>query len=109
MHNLLKENLCNGFGIPGQNMTTPTPVTMTTTNTTMHCWYGISHNGSTPEYWQTEVCAPQVQLVFKGSCRRSSLGSHTGLPIKVARFSKLKNISDLLSDDKEGKIKENMD
>ena len=32
----------------------------------------------------------------------------TGFPIKDARFSKLKNISDLLSDDKEGKIKENI-
>ena len=32
----------------------------------------------------------------------------TGFPIKDASFSKLKNISDLLSD-KEGKIKENMD
>ena len=31
------------------------------------------------------------------------------IPIKEGRFSKLKNISDLLSDDKEGKIKENMD
>ena len=33
----------------------------------------------------------------------------SGFPIKDARFTKLKNISDLLSDDKEGKIKENMD
>ena len=33
---------------------------------------------------------------------------HTGLPIKDARFSKYKTISDLLCDDKEGKIKENM-
>ena len=32
----------------------------------------------------------------------------TGFPIKDASFSKLKNISDLLSD-KEGKIKENIE
>ena len=30
----------------------------------------------------------------------------TGFPIKEARFSKLKNMPDLLSDDEEGKIKE---
>jgi len=54
-----EDNLCNGFGIPGENQTTPVPVTMTTSNTTMHCWYGISHNGTTPDYWQREVCAPQ--------------------------------------------------
>ena len=34
--------------------------------------------------------------------------THTGFPKKDARFSKLKNISDLLSDYKEGKMKENM-
>jgi len=34
---------------------------------------------------------------------------HTGFPIKDARFSKLKYISDILSDIKEGKIKENME
>ena len=33
----------------------------------------------------------------------------TGFPIKEARFSKLKNMPDLLSDDEEGKIKENID
>ena len=32
-----------------------------------------------------------------------------GFPEKDARFSKLKNISDLLCDDEEVKIKENMD
>ena len=32
---------------------------------------------------------------------------HTGFPLKDARFPKLKNIPDLLSDDKEGKIKNN--
>ena len=31
------------------------------------------------------------------------IGSYTGFPLKDARFSKLKNISDLLSDDNEGK------
>ena len=35
--------------------------------------------------------------------------SSTGFPIKDVRFLKLKNIFYLLSDDKEGKIKENMD
>ena len=35
--------------------------------------------------------------------------SPTGFPIKDARFSKLKSILDLLSDDKEDKIKENID
>ena len=34
--------------------------------------------------------------------------SFTGFPIKDARFSKLKNFPDL-NDDKEGKIKENVD
>ena len=33
----------------------------------------------------------------------------TGFPIKDARFSKLKNIPDLLSDDKEGKSIEYID
>ena len=33
----------------------------------------------------------------------------TGFPIKDASFSKFKNISDLLSENKEVKIKENMD
>ena len=35
--------------------------------------------------------------------------AHTGFPIKDARFSKLKNIPDLLSDDKEGKSIEYID
>ena len=34
----------------------------------------------------------------------SGVSSDTGFPIKEARFSKLKNISHLLSEDKEGKI-----
>ena len=34
---------------------------------------------------------------------------YTGFLIEDARFSKLKNISYLLSDEEEGKIKENMD
>ena len=34
---------------------------------------------------------------------------YTGFPKKDARFSKLKNIPDLLSDEKDGKIMENID
>jgi len=40
---------------------------------------------------------------------RSFLYTHTGFPKKDARFSKIKNIADLLSDDKEGKIMWNID
>ena len=32
-----------------------------------------------------------------------------GFPLKDARFTNLKNIPDLLSDDKKGKIEENID
>ncbi|XP_023337708.1 uncharacterized protein LOC111708533 [Eurytemora carolleeae] len=56
---ICQDDLCNGFGIAGNNMTTPEPVTMTTTNKTMHCWYGFHHNGSTEHAWQREECAPQ--------------------------------------------------
>ena len=34
---------------------------------------------------------------------------YTGLPKKDAHFSEIKNIPDILSDDKEGKIIENID
>ena len=37
------------------------------------------------------------------------MSSYTGFPKKDARFSKLKNIPNLLSDDKEGKIMKNID
>lgn len=54
------EDLCNDFGVAGRNGTTPVPVTMTTTNMTMHCWYGIHHNETGPEKeWISEECAPQ--------------------------------------------------
>ena len=46
---------------------------------------------------QTTKAAPVSWLLF------------TGFPIKDARFSKLKNILFLLSDEKEGKIIENID
>ena len=37
------------------------------------------------------------------------MNQQTGFPKKDARFSKLKNIPDILSDDKEGKITENIE
>merc|ERR1712168_1114393 len=51
--------MCNGAGIMN-NFTTPAPVPMTTTNMTMHCWYGFDRPNSTNEKeWVKEVCAPQ--------------------------------------------------
>jgi len=55
---LCKDNLCNDFQL-NENATTVSPSPMTTTNTTMHCWYGMQHNSSTPEEWQVAVCAPE--------------------------------------------------
>ena len=55
---------------------------------------------STEDEWEAKVKA-------NTNCRQPI--AYTGVPIKDARFSKLKNIPDLLSDDKEGKIEENID
>jgi hypothetical protein len=52
--------LCNNYGLD-MNATTPVPSEMTTTNMTMHCWYGV---GSVSDSWQEEVCAPEVRTLF---------------------------------------------
>ena len=54
---MCQDNLCNDFGLTG-NATTETPVTMTTTNNTLTCYYGLERNSSTPETWQTQICGP---------------------------------------------------
>ena len=51
----------------------------------------------------------QVDNIKQPRTVKTSLTTDAGFPIKDARFLKLKNISGLLSDGKEGKIKENMD
>ena len=51
----------------------------------------------------------QVDSIKQPRTVKTSLTTDAGFPIKDARFLKLKNISGLLSDGKEGKIKENMD
>ena len=54
---MCQENLCNEYGLT--NATTPAPVTMTTTNMTMSCWYGMESNHSAdPETWQQQICGP---------------------------------------------------
>ena len=77
---LIKDDLCNGFGVAGNNMTTPEPVTMTTTNKTMHCFYGFHHNGSTEHAWQREECAPQVstskELIWRKSVKHMYIVIH---------------------------------
>jgi hypothetical protein len=35
---------------------------MTTTNMTMHCWYGMGST-SVSDTWQEEICAPEVGAV----------------------------------------------
>ena len=60
----LQGPLCNDYGLEA-NATTPTPSEMTTTNHTMHCWYGM---GPVADNWQEEVCAPEVRHVIR--CNR---------------------------------------
>ena len=50
----------------------------------------------------------QVDNIKQPRTVKTSLTTDAGFPIKDARFLKLKNISGLLSDGKEGKSKENM-
>ena len=65
------------------------------------------HEGSLESYTSIQ----KRQTVATSSPPRWAMGAPrgTGFPIKEARFSKLKNMPDLLSDDEEGKIKENID
>ena len=55
------------------------------------------------------ICAGRLDSIKQPRTVKTSLTTDAGFPIKDARFLKLKNISGLLSDGKEGKIKENMD
>merc|ERR1712131_203649 len=51
---ICQDDLCNNFGM-SDNATTPVPGTLSTTNLTMHCWYGIHFNGSEDgKQWQKE-------------------------------------------------------
>ena len=64
--------------------------------------------GRTDEEIICKACfAPHFYII--GFCLIEAMYVNTGFPIKDARFSKLKNIPDILSDDKEGKITENID
>jgi len=55
---LCKDNLCNDFQIK-ENATTPAPVTMTTTNLTSVCYYGMQHNHTEQVTWQLQACGPE--------------------------------------------------
>ena len=46
-----EDDLCNDFLVRG-NASTPAPQPMTTTNTTMDCWYGMRRDSNTTEEYQ---------------------------------------------------------
>ena len=68
--------------------------------------------------WRAEASSPEPspqvygRISEEGNADLTSprhLISYTGFPKKDARYPKLKNIPDLLSDEKESKIMENID
>ena len=68
--------------------------------------------------WRAEASSPEPspqvygRISEEGNADLTSprhLFSYTGFPKKDARYPKLKNIPDLLSDEKEGKLMENND
>ena len=67
---LCNENLCNDFQVDKyglnknlvqvkENATTPAPVTMTTTNMTNVCYYGVQRNASDNTVWTPQICGSE--------------------------------------------------
>ena len=67
---LCNENLCNDFQVDKyglnknlvqvkENATTPAPVTMTTTNLTNVCYYGVQRNASDNTVWTPQICGSE--------------------------------------------------
>jgi len=55
---LCNDNLCNDFQVK-ENATTPAPVTMTTTNLTTVCYYGVQRNASDNPVWTPQICGSE--------------------------------------------------